>query len=111
MIAPGPIAAVGTYINPALGQRRPLWTAPVGEDLSVGAAGVRGARPALDEPDLTGTGAYGDNFGMLSWYQRVHLSITTLALGNLVSSQLQSVRVWNGSVSYTHLTLPTIYSV
>lgn len=96
MIAPGPIAAVGTYINPALGQRRPLWPAPVGEDLSLGVAGVPGARPALDEPDLTATGAYGDNFGMLSWYQRVHLSITTLALGNLVSSQLVQVRVWNG---------------
>jgi len=96
MIAPGPLAAVGTYINPGLGHRRPLWTAPIGAESSAIAGGARSARPALAEPDRTAQGKFGHGFGLLSWYQRVHLSVTTLALGNLVSSQLVQVRVWNG---------------
>jgi hypothetical protein len=99
MIAPGLRADVGVYINPAFGQRRPWWNAPIawaGTLPPVPAA--RGARPALAEPDRESTGRVGRQFGFLSWYQRVHLSTTTLALGNVVSSQNRQIKVWNGYI-------------
>lgn len=99
MIAPGLSAAIGTYINPGLGQRRPWWLA-VGtwDGNKPETPAVRGPLHVLGEPGLTGTGTIGRQFGFLHWYQRVHLSITTLDLGNLVSSQSQVVRLFNGYV-------------
>ncbi|ASK91045.1 hypothetical protein KWH04_01195 [Xanthomonas campestris pv. trichodesmae] len=43
-------------------------------------------------------GNIGRQFGFLSWYQRVHLSDTNLALGNVISSQNRQIKVWNGYV-------------
>lgn len=96
MIAPGLRAQAGAYINPALGQRRPWWEATLGWQGQVAQPdGVRGTVPATSEPAITHAGVVGRQFGLLHWYQRVHLSPVSLALGNVVSSQQRQVMIWN----------------
>nr|WP_308006605.1 hypothetical protein [Xanthomonas albilineans] len=99
MIALGLRADVGVYINPALGHRRPWWNPTLGWSGNMPPpAAMRGQRPVLSEPVRSAPATIARQFGFLSWYQRVHLSDTLLALGNVVSTQNRHIRVWNGYV-------------
>lgn len=58
-----------------------------------------GAAPATDtqpitEPGIAKTGAAGGSFAD-DWYNTIHIRPSTLALGNLLSTQTRDVEVWN----------------
>lgn len=61
----------------------------------------------LVEPQESKTANYAHGFGLLDWYNRVHVTPTTIACGNIVTPQTQSITIWNAWIS-AQRTLTTI---
>lgn len=68
---------------PSVGLMSPLW------------AGVETDNQPVDENPAAKSGHLMGMFGKLDFYDRIHVIPGTLALGNLLSSQVRQVEVWN----------------
>ena len=57
-----------------------------------------GTQP-VQEPVISKGGNHAPGFGMLDWYDRIHVYPTDVELGNLLTSQQRPVTTWNGYVT------------
>lgn len=60
-------------------------------------------QPLDNEPANAKGGNLAMGFGMLDWYNRIHVYPTDVALGNLLTSQQRTVSTWNGYVTPVNL--------
>lgn len=76
------------------------------------AAAVGGARTAVlpSTYHRTLAGALAESFALTDWYNRIHISTSLLALGNVVSAVTKTVSVWNAWLESTQ-TLNSVGSV
>jgi len=95
-VADSPLFATSSGLNgPALDSRT-LVIFPFDEREASGPAGAAAAATAL--PLASAHGSYSGVIGTMfvgDWYGVIHISESLLALGNVVSSQLRTIGVWN----------------
>lgn len=68
------------------------WT---GFDVSATTSGAKTSTQPVDEPANAATGQSLENFGMLDYYNRIHIDTRSFDLGNLVSQQTRTFKLWN----------------
>lgn len=84
-----------TASSAAFGATRPASAAPSTGLMSELVAGAVTDNLPLSEIPLAKTGANPGMFGMLDFYNRIHVTPGILALGNLLSAQVREIEVWN----------------
>jgi hypothetical protein len=88
--------SVSAPTNPALGSRDTVGTTQETYLPTGAAAGTQADNlPISAEPKNTQTGTVADSFGFLHWYNRIHVTPLTLALGNLISSQVREISLFS----------------
>lgn len=93
LIAPSPIF-LSTRLNVAFGAR----AGPSASNFGMASLPLLGATAntqPVDENKLARTGQHGPGFGFLDWYNRIHITPALVALGNVVSAQSRTLRVFN----------------
>lgn len=103
------MASVPGYATPsnlsAIAATRPTWfSAPFLYQVTtavyattVGIVGSKTSTQPVDEPEAnwTGHGAFNSGHGAI-WYNRIQISPSLIALGNLITDKATTVEVWNG---------------
>lgn len=80
---------------------QPPYPASVSPSLMVGSK--NGTQP-IDEIQAAKGGNHALGFGFNDWYNRIHVDPRNVALGNLLTTQVRTISVWNGFVSPITLT-------
>jgi hypothetical protein len=76
-----------------------------GRDIGAFIRGPQSNTQPVDEPALRVTGNAQEMFGMLDYYNRIHIDSRAFDLGNLVSLQTRTVKLWNAFLVPKTLTI------
>jgi hypothetical protein len=88
--------SVSDPTNPALGGKDTNSTTADSIIPSAALAGTHADNfPPSPEPHDAQVGFEADSFGFLHWYNRIHVTPLTLALGNLISSQVREISLFS----------------
>lgn len=101
-VAADPIYAASSGLNTGAFDSRTLTLYPYTLRLAAGAlSGALTTHLPLATAHSANSGTLAESFALTDWYNRIHISQSLVALGNVVSNVTKTVKVWNAWLEQT----------